>query len=150
MDADHLIARQEGFRGVLYDDATGRLLGPGDTIKGHPTVGYGFALDRRPMPELVADVWRRSIVADVAEGLYQRAPWVAELDQVRRAVLISMGYQLGLAGVLNFRRMLAALERGDHEEAAREVLDSKAAREQAPRRYREFAAMLRTGHWPKR
>jgi hypothetical protein len=38
--AIHLVKTAESFRRFAYDDATGKPLVPGDTIKGHPTIGY--------------------------------------------------------------------------------------------------------------
>jgi lysozyme len=149
MNADRLIARQEGFRGLLYDDATGWPLASGDTIQGHPTVGHGFVLDRRPMPTWIADIWRRDIVAEVASGLHQRLSWLSSVDPVRRAVLISMAYQLGVSGACGFRRMLVALEARNYTLAAAELVDSQAAR-QTPGRYSELAQMMATGAWPER
>ena len=35
----------EGVRLRVYDDATGEPLHPGMTLKGHPSIGYGRALD---------------------------------------------------------------------------------------------------------
>lgn len=70
--------------------------------------------------------------------------WPAFNDQpaeVQRA-LGSMAYQLGPAGVMKFKRMLAALAAGDRETAADEALDSTWSR-QTPARARRIAALIR-------
>lgn len=38
------IKAHEGLKTVVYDDATGKAIMPGDTVKGNPTIGYGTLL----------------------------------------------------------------------------------------------------------
>ena len=54
-----------------------------------------------------------------------------------------MGFQLGIGGLLGFRKMWAALERSDYAQAAEEALDSRWA-EQTPNRAQEVAEWIRT------
>ena len=49
-------------------------------------------------------------------------------------VLTCMVFQMGLAGVGKFKKMLAALAINDYAEARKEMLDSKWAREDTPER----------------
>ena len=64
------------------------------------------------------------------------------LTPLRQEVLVSMAYNLGQTGLKNFRRMHSALLSGDFDEAAKQMLDSDAAREQAPHRYQRLAAAM--------
>lgn len=41
----------EGKRAFLYDDDTGLPLTDGMTIRGNPTIGYGRALNKRPLSD---------------------------------------------------------------------------------------------------
>jgi len=66
---------------------------------------------------------------------------MSQPPDVRRA-LLNMAYQLGVSGLLNFSKMLTALQAGDREEAAREALDSLWAK-QTPNRARRVALLLR-------
>ena len=68
--------------------------------------------------------------------------WQTVGDRRARA---NMGYQLGIAELMGFKRMLAAMERGDYEAAAREMLDSKWARQDSPGRARRLAERMRRG-----
>ena len=138
------IKHAEGFRALVYDDATGNALKPGDTLQGHPTIGYGWALDLDPMDEADADARARRTVTIRAAQLDSRLPWLARLDAVRRAVVFEVAYNTGVRGLLLFRRMLAALEADDYETAAAELLDSDAGRK-LPTRYGVLAARLRAG-----
>lgn len=63
-------------------------------------------------------------IADCRKDL-ERYDWYTQLDPVRKKVLIDMRLNLGLAGLLEFRRMIAALARGDYKAAAAEMANSK-------------------------
>jgi len=109
------------------------------------TLGYGFLVDERKngrIPEKVADYWLRHEIMERWSQLVARRPWIVHLpDDVQRA-LGNMAYQLGVNGVLNFRKMLAALESGDRDSAADEALSSRWAT-QTPKRARRVSALIR-------
>lgn len=65
----------------------------------------------------------------------------------RQAAIISMLFNLGLAGFLGFQKMVSALRDGRWDVAADEALDSERS-EQVPRRAAEEAKMIRSGEWP--
>lgn len=50
------------------------------------------------------------------------------LDETRQHVLLDMAFNLGVAGLLAFRKMLGAVERRDFAEAKAQMLDSKWAK----------------------
>ncbi len=60
----------------------------------------------------------------------------------RTAVLVEATFQMGLTTLRKFKLMLAALERGDNAEAAKQLLSSKYAR-QVPARAQRYAERLR-------
>ena len=64
------------------------------------------------------------------------------LTPLRQEILVSMAYNLGRQGLRGFRRMHAALLAGNFDEAAKQMLDSDAAREQARNRYQRLAAAM--------
>jgi GH24 family phage-related lysozyme (muramidase) len=63
-----MLEREEGLRTLVYDDATGKPIGPGSVVQGHPTIGIGRALDVNGITAVEADfllendatTWRRS------------------------------------------------------------------------------------------
>ncbi len=61
----------------------------------------------------------------------------------RREILISMMYQMGVSGVYKFRNMWTALENGQYDLAATEMLDSRWAR-QTPARAERHAEVMRS------
>lgn len=67
-----------------------------------------------------------SMRADVDRAL----PWVGSMpSESRRNVIYDMAFNLGIGGLLGFKRMLAAAKRGDYVVAGAEILNSKYARD---------------------
>ena len=65
-------------------------------------------------------------------------------NDARKSILVSMCYQLGLAGMSNFKMMLASIREEDFDSAAFHMLDSKWAR-QTPNRAERHAEQMQTG-----
>ncbi len=126
------LKRDEGFRECVYKCSAGKL-----------TIGYGHNVEDNPIPEAFAD---QLLGYDIAGALAEceRFDWFFGLDDVRRRVIINMVFNLGFNGVSKFKKMILALERELYYEAAREMLDSKWARQVGPRAER-LAKMMREG-----
>ena len=126
------LKRDESLRLKPYTDSTGHL-----------TIGWGYNLDNgipREIADRLLDIKLNEAVADVASYL----PWSLALAEPRRDVLANMTYNLGIHGLLGFRRALAAMQAGDFETASAEMLDSQWAQQVGPRAHR-LAAQMRTG-----
>ena len=67
-------------------------------------------------------------------------PYVVQPEHVKQALTL-MAYQLGVEGELQFKKMLACLERGDTRCAAREATDSQ-WEHQTPKRVAVVRALL--------
>lgn len=128
------LRRDEGFRAYAYQDHLDFW-----------TIGYGFLVDERKgvgLPKPVAEFWLQYAVNERLAELQRRWPaFNAQHKDVQRA-LGNMAYQLGPAGVVAFRKMLAALEAGDRVAAAEAALDSKWAI-QTPARAKRVADLIR-------
>jgi lysozyme len=57
-----------------------------------------------------------------------------------------MAYQLGLTGLMKFKRFITAYDNRNYEEAAKEMLDSLWAK-QTPNRASELAEQMETGEF---
>ena len=127
------IKADEGFVPYPYLDSLG-----------FETIGYGFLVDKRKgggMPRWVADVWLEGNLYENRKALFTRLPWLVHMpDDVLRGIQ-NMCYQLGLNGLLKFKNMLSALERGDRRRAAVEALNSKWAK-QTPQRAVRVAKLI--------
>lgn len=67
-----------------------------------------------------------------------------DLSSLRQEMLVSAAYNLGRQGLKGFRKMHKALIAKDYGEAAVQMMDSHAAKVQAPNRYKRMAAVMRT------
>lgn len=131
------LKRHEGLRLKIYSDT-----------EGVPTVGYGRNLRDVGISRLEAEVLLDNDINRTLVGLSKALPWLDKLDAVRREAIVNMAFNLGVAGLLGFKTMLAALEVSDWEGAARSVQASKYAK-QVGRRAIEIGHMLRHGAYPE-
>ena len=116
---------------------------------GYVTIGYGRLLDKRRgggISEDEAEYLLSNDIGEVQDELEWRLPWFCKLDNARKAVLVNMAFQMGIAGLLKFKNTLAKIEAGDYEGAAVNMLKSKWAR-QTPNRAKRMAEQMRTGKW---
>lgn len=141
MNASKLIKTEEAFRAKPYYCTAGM-----------PTIGYGRVIGKKgdPLPSIETTPQAESdfVEKEITRlefklaGIYPNA-W-SRCNEARQAVLVSMAYQLGVAGISAFRKMWAAIEKGDWKEASTQMLDSLAAR-QTPARWKRNAYMMETG-----
>ena len=80
----------------------------------------------------------------VEEELLSAHPCVAELDSVRQLVLVDMAFNMGVPRLRGFKKMWAAIHKGDYTTAAKEMLDSKWAN-QVKSRSTILANMMHVG-----
>ncbi len=118
---------EEGFkkiggRPVLYDDATGHAIVPGYTLVGHPTAGYGFALDVSPLTEAESLPILASRAAAFDAQFQADNPWVKELDEPRQRALSDMAYNRGVHGLEEFTTFLGLVEARQFGAAADDLM----------------------------
>jgi len=134
----------EGLRLMVYDDATSSILKPGKVIHGHPTIGYGRALDRKGITPAEAQILLDNDIDETMNGA-ATFPWMGKLNLVRQMVICSMVFQMGVNGVAGFHDMIDAIERGDWEKASEAMLDSDWARIETPARAHRLAEKMKAG-----
>jgi GH24 family phage-related lysozyme (muramidase) len=136
-----LLARVEGKRYQAYDDATGKSVGPNDTVKGSRTVGIGFNMDsedaRRDFAVLgikdfdaVYRGERKLTEAEVislfelniqqAEEVVSKKLGNVPLSRNQRLALVSMAFNHpNLLGP----NLIGFIKSGDMESAAKEIFE---------------------------
>lgn len=117
---------------------------------GFDTLAIGRLVDRRRGGGLSDTEAEYLLINDIEErdALLRRAlPIYAKLDAVRQRALLNMAFQLGVAGLLAFKSMLAAIERKDFKSAAVHARNSRWAK-QTPTRAERIAYMIETGKTP--
>ena len=139
----NLIIQLEGLKFKVYDDATGLPIVPGYTVKGHPTIGVGRALDTHGLSkEEAMFLCEADILSAVTDA--KSFWWFDSLAEARQAVVVSMVFNLGLGGFKEFQGMINALSVGDYPKAASEMLNSRWASE-LPNRVQELAQIMISG-----
>jgi lysozyme len=144
------LKRHEGFREHVYKDTMG-----------FDTIGYGYSLSHNPL-KLTSNelnIYRREgIKQSVAEYILKRCidefrktllvkiEGFADLDGVRQDCLVNMAFNLGVSGLLKFKKMLIAIKRDEYKLAATEMLNSNWAR-QVHGRAKELALQMKTGEF---
>ena len=136
-------------RHVPYDDATGKPLKTGDTIKGKITIGWGRNIQDMGVSDDEATVMLQGDIDRVTAEIRKALPWFDGLDAVRQDALVNLGFNLGvLTGnppkLLTFKGTLAAFEAHDWETVCCR-LDATLWRKQVGHRADELMAMIRTG-----
>lgn len=129
---------------ALLRSHEGLRLSPYVDSRGSPAVGYGHTRTLTPVTRSRAEILLRQDLAHVDAALRARLPWFDDLSPVRQAVLLDMGYNLGVEGLLRFRRTLAAVEAQRWDVAAASMLRTPWAR-QVGLRARCLSWMMRTG-----
>lgn len=123
----------EGVRLTPYTCTAGKL-----------TIGVGRNLIDVGISAREAEYLLDSDIDRTLTALVDALPWVLGLSDVRMRVLIDMAFNLGMQGLLGFKRTLHAVQTRDYEGAARGMLDSKWAG-QVGERAVTLARMMATG-----
>jgi lysozyme len=72
--------------------------------------------------------------------------WYAGLNDARKAVIVNMLFNMGQTNFNKFLKMKQALDVGDHAEAAKQMLDSRWAK-QVKGRSAELSKQMEAGKW---
>lgn len=135
MITDSLVGRvklHEGLRLMPYRCSAGKL-----------TIGYGRNLDDVGISNEEAEYLLKHDLEN-AEKEAEKLDCYKKLNQNRKDILIEMVFNLGYPRLCGFKKMLSALDRGDYDGAANEMLDSKWARD-VGERAKTLAYFMRIG-----
>lgn len=110
---------------TLIKQHEGLVLEPYRCTAGKLTIGYGTNLEDRGISQQEAEYLLQNDLDRIQVELLGALPWLPNLDEFRLAALYDMAYNLGVNGLLGFRRMLAALEAKDYPRAATEAKASQ-------------------------
>ena len=130
-DIINSIKAHEGYEPMVYQ-----------CTEGHDTIGVGFKVDDLFLSEKVCDLILEEKLNDLIPRIERKLNWFRYAQDEVKLVIVNMSYQMGLNGVLQFKRALAAMEIKNWEMAADEMLDSLWAR-QTSRRANELADIIR-------
>lgn len=131
------IKRQEGLRLEAYQDTLGNW-----------TVGYGHtpSFPGQTITEAEAESLLIQDLSSAQSSLLSSLPWCFSLSVPRYCVLWNMTFNMGIAHLLEFRLMLAAVRNANYSEAAKQMMNSLWA-EQVKERAVELSEQMETGVW---
>ena len=126
------VKRDEGLRLKVYTDSVGKL-----------TIGYGRNLSDNGITNDEALMMLEHDLEIAQEQLTLAHPIVLSLAPARQIALINLAFNVGVASLGGFHKMWAAVDRGEFDTAAVEMLDSTWANQVGPRATR-LAEMMRS------
>ena len=145
------LKRHEGYRNRMYLCTAGK-----------ETIGYGYNLKANPlhlssleignaykngMNEVEAERILKLMISKCVDQLEEAIPFINKLDTVRQDILINMCFNMGLVGLLKFKKALLLVKAGDYAKASIEMLDSKWARDDVPERALELSTQMKKGEY---
>ncbi len=130
---EEVLEKHEGKRKFPYLDTVGKT-----------TIGIGRNLTDVGLSEDEIQYLFQNDIKRVIRGLDNWLPWWREKSEGVRMVLMSMCFNLGIEGLLRFKKFLAALRINKFDDAAVEMLDSLWAT-QVGKRATELAEVVRNG-----
>ena len=148
MTVTELIAGHEGYSRTVYLCTAKKR-----------TIGYGYNLDANPLKLSPAEINNlvklgttkeaaHNLLTDSIEQLTKqlsaKLPWWSKLNAARQAVLLDMAFNLGVDGLMKFKKTLSLIERGDYASASKEMLNSVWAA-QVKRRAADLSLIMQTG-----
>lgn len=132
----------EGVRRFPYRDTEGIL-----------TIGVGRNLQDVGLSSDECDYLLRNDVDKAKAALKFSLPWTDDLDEVRRAALVELVFNMGIGnanlgtGLLGFKNTLSAIQAGAYDKAAASLLLSKWANQVGKARSARISKQLMTGQW---
>lgn len=136
MDIKELLTLHEGLELKAYKCTAGKI-----------TIGVGRNVEELGITHDEAMYLLSNDIQRVVDELLANVDCYNSLSDVRKSVLIDMCFNLGISRFLQFKNFLAAVERGDWTDAAREMLDSRWATQVGQRSVR-LSEMMISDEWP--
>lgn len=129
-----MLIKDEGLKLKPYKDNLGKL-----------TIGIGRNLDDVGISKEEALSLMRNDLQKVEHDLSKYA-WFNRLNESRKDVLRNMCFNIGVNKLIQFKKMIEALQSNDFEKASIEMLDSKWSIEVKERALR-LSQIMRSGEY---
>jgi lysozyme len=154
-----MLSKDEIVQRLVFHE--GCVLKPYRCSEGFLTIGVGRNLETNPLTaeekrvcgdymhgitKNAAFYLLRNDISKVLKECEKRIVIWDKLSDDRKYALLDMSFQLGIHGVLQFKKMLGAMGVGNWKEAAEQCLDSKYAK-QTPARAKRIARTIETGRF---
>ena len=122
------IKKHEGFSSVVYK-----------CTAGYDTIGYGKRIKYLQVTEEQSTEWLEEDLENLKYTLSGKYDWFLPAPQEVRNIVMNMNYQLGVSAFSKFKKTIKYISDKDYQMASAEMLDSKWARDDTPRRAKELS-----------
>ena len=129
------LKRHEGVKNTLYKCTSDKW-----------TIGVGRNLEDVGLSEEEIDILLQNDITRTEELLDEYMSWWSDLDYIRQDAMINFVFNVGIGTAMKFKKAMTALEQGDYDVAADEMMDSNWAK-QVGQRAIEVTEMIRTGDY---
>ena len=120
----------------------GLRLKPYKCSAGKTSIGYGRNIEDNGVSEDEAEYMLHNDITRCVDDLYSIFPYFQALEFDQQTALTDMMFNLGKTRFLKFKKMIQAVKDNDFGEAAKQILDSRYAK-QLPKRAKRNAELIR-------
>tara|TARA_R100001594_G_scaffold57337_1_gene91232 strand:- start:5126 stop:5533 length:408 start_codon:yes stop_codon:yes gene_type:complete len=122
------IKKHEGFSSTVYK-----------CTAGYDTIGYGKRIKYLKVTEEQAEEWLIEDLNNLKYMLSDKYEWFLPAPTEVKRIVTNMAYQLGINAFSKFRKTIHFISKKKYKLASDEMLDSKWARTDTPRRAKELS-----------
>ena len=122
------IKNHEGFRSRVYQCSNG-----------FDTIGYGAAIKDLEIDEDIAELILIRQIQKLESRVAGTFDWYDTCPDTIKDVIVEMCFQIGLSGVMKFKKTIDYASKCDWANMSVEMLDSKWARSDSPNRAKTLA-----------
>lgn len=114
----------------VYDDKTGKPIGPGTTVIGNPSIGVGRNLSGRGITPAESDMMESNDIDQCEQDLLPLLPWLPNLSPARQVAVYSMYFNTAegnpqkFVGPHGWPTFLAQMQAGQFDAAAQNLRTS--------------------------
>ena len=126
------IKKHEGFSPVVYQ-----------CTAGYDTIGYGQRVKYLKVTQEQAEEWLLEELQNLKYILADKYDWFLSAPQEVKDIVMNMNYQLGVSAFSKFKKTIKYIKVKDYKSASTEMLDSKWARDDTPRRAKELSDRMK-------
>ena len=124
--------KHEGFSPVVYQ-----------CTAGYDTIGYGQRVKYLKVTQEQAEEWLLEELQNLKYILADKYDWFLSAPQEVKDIVMNMNYQLGVSAFSKFKKTIKYIKVKDYKSASTEMLDSKWARDDTPRRAKELSDRMK-------
>ena len=126
------IKKHEGFSPVVYQ-----------CTAGYDTIGYGQRIKYLKVTQEQSEEWLKEELQNLKYILADKYNWFLPAPKEVQDIVMNMNYQLGVTAFSKFKKTIKYIKVKDYKSASTEMLDSKWARDDTPRRAKELSDRMK-------